>query len=173
MGAIIKEDSIKGRDLATAFKNLQDSDREELGNDYYNGGWNNAQGIVEVSKAKFDSGEPSKHEPAWAWCTNKPVGNTMKTKTTVTNYPAKGTRKWVTKYVVDDPRWSGTIVSELKQTEAIKKARALVEKNPDWKLEVYITKELQGENPKVAEINYKKSSKERDGRWDIKGCLPY
>jgi hypothetical protein len=173
MGAIIKEDSIKGRDLATAFKNLQDSDREELGNDYYNGGWNNSQGIVEVSKAKFDSGEPSKHEPAWAWCTHKPVKNNMKTKTTVANFPVKGTRKWVTKYVVDDPRWSGTIISELKQTEAIRKARALVEKNPNWKLEVYITKELQGAKPKVAEINYKKSSKEKDGRWDIKGCLAY
>ena len=30
MGAIHKEDSIQGRDLATAFKELQDSDREEL-----------------------------------------------------------------------------------------------------------------------------------------------
>ena len=173
MGAIHKEDSIKGKDLRTAFKNLQDSDREELGNDYYNGGWNNAAGIIEVSKKKFDSGEPSKHEPAWAWCTHKPVKNNMKIKTTVKNYPVKGTRKWVTKYMVDDPRWSGTIIEELKQADAIKKARALVEKNPEWKLKVYVAKVLEQHQPLVAEINYKKSSKEKDGRWDIKGCLAY
>jgi len=126
MGAIHKEDTITGRTLGEAFKALQDSDREELGNDYYNGSWHNAQGIVEVSRHKFENEEPSKHEPAWALCIKKPIGNNMKTKTTVTNYPAKGTRKWVTKYMVDDPRWAGTIIEELKQADAIKKARALV-----------------------------------------------
>ena len=50
MGAIHKEDTITGRDLRTAFKKLQDSDREELGSDYYNGSWHNAQGLVEVSR---------------------------------------------------------------------------------------------------------------------------
>lgn len=173
MGAIGKEDRITGRTLGEAFKELQDSDREELGNDYYSGGWNNASGIKEVSWDTFNNGEPDKHEDAWAVCTRKPVGNNMKTKTTVTNFPAKGTRKWVTKYVVDDPRWGSHIISELKQTEAIKKARNLVEKNPSWKLEVYITKELEGQNSKVAQINYKKSSTERDGAWDIKGVLSY
>lgn len=173
MGAIQKEDTITGRTLKEAFKKIQDSDREELGNDYYSGGWNNAQGVVEVSKAKFDSEDPGKHEPAWAWCTNRPIGNNMKTKTTVTNYPVKGTRKWVTKYMVDDPRWEGTIIEEYKQADAIKKARALVEKNPEWKLKVYIAKVLEQHQPLVAEIKYKKSSKERDGRWDIKGCLAY
>jgi len=174
MGAIIKEDTITGRDLKTAFKELQDSDREELGNDYYNGSWHNAQGLVEVSREKFYSDEePSKHEPAWALCIQKPIGNEMKTKTTVTNYPAKGTRKWVTKYMVDDPRWQGTIIEEYKQADAIKKARALVEKNPEWKLKVYIAKVLEQHQPLVAEINYKKSSKEKDGRWEIKGCLAY
>ena len=52
MGAISKEDSIQGRTLAIAFKELQDSDREELGDDSYSGGWNNAQGVIEVSKKK-------------------------------------------------------------------------------------------------------------------------
>jgi len=173
MGAIHKEDTIIGRTLGEAFKALQDSDREELGNDYYNGSWHNAQGIVEVSRHKFENEEPSKHEPAWALCIKKPIGNNMKTKTTVTNYPAKGTRKWVTKYMVDDPRWAGTIIEELKQADAIKKARALVEKNPTWKLKVYIAKVLEQHQPLVAEINYKKSSTERDGTWEIQGCLSY
>lgn len=173
MGAIGKEDSIRGRTLGEAFKELQDSDREELGNDYYNGGWNNATGIKEVSRDKFENGEPSKHEDAWALCTRKPVGNNMKTKTTVTNFPVKGTRKWVTMYEVLHPEWNSTVISEAKQADAIKKARILVEKNPSWELEVSITKRLVTDNVRVAKINYKKSSTERDGAWDIKGVLSY
>ena len=172
MGAIHKEDTITGRTLKEAFKEIQDSDREELGNDYYSGGWNNAQGVVEVSKAKFDSGYPGKHEPAWALCVGKPVGNNMKVKTKVTNYPAKGTRKWVTKYEVEHPVHGNIIVSELKQGDAIKKARELVERNPDWDLSVHLVKKLTTSS-RVADIEYKKSSKERDGKWDIKGVLPY
>jgi len=43
MGAIDKQATIKGKDLRTAFKNLQDCDREDYGSDVYSGGWNNAQ----------------------------------------------------------------------------------------------------------------------------------
>ena len=173
MGAIHKEDRITGRTLTEAFKYLQDSDREELGNDYYNGGWNNAQGIIEVSKAKFDSGEPSKHEAAWALCTRKPVENNMKTKTTVTNFPAKGARKWVTMYEATDRRYMNVYASEEKQTLAIKKARVIVEKNPDLVLDIHIVKKLINSSTKVADIKYKKSSTEKDGSWDIKGYLPF
>ena len=126
-----------------------------------------------MSKSKFDSGEPSKFEPAWAWCTNRPIGNNMKTKTTVTNYPIKETRKWVTVYEARDRRYMNVYVSEEKQTLAIKKARQIVEKDPTLNLEIHIVKKLINSNTKVAEINYKKSSKERDGRWEVKGCLPY
>lgn len=173
MGAINKEDTIKGRNLKTAFKELQDSDREELGNDYYNGSWHNAQGLIEVSKEKFYGDyDPSKHEPVWAFCTQKPIENNMKIKTSVKNYPSNGTRKWVTKYQVEHPVHGNIIVSELKQGDAIKKAREFVEKNPDWDLSVHLVKELTTSS-RVADIEYKKSSKERDGRWDIRGCLAY
>lgn len=172
MGAISKEDSIQGRTLAIAFKELQDSDREELGNDSYSGGWNNAQGVIEVSKKKFDSGEPDKHEPAWALCTHKPVGNNMKVKTKVINYPVKGTRVWLTKYQVQHPDTGSVIVSLNKQADAIKKARELVEENPGWRLSVVISKRLTSSS-RVADVEYKKSSKERDGKWEVKGCLAY
>lgn len=172
MGAITKEDSIQGRDLATAFKELQDSDKEEFGDDIYSGGWNNSPGVVEVSKTKFNSGEPSKHEHAWALCTHKPVGNDMKIKTKVTNYPAKSTRQWVTKYEVEHPVYGNILISELKQGEAIKKARKLVEQNPDWDLTVFISKRLKSSS-RVADIEYKKSSKEKDGRWVVKGTMSY
>jgi hypothetical protein len=176
MGAIQKEARIGGRTLASAFKQLQDEDREELGSDYYSGGWNNSQGVREVSKKEYDriikDDDISKHEPAIAVCVRKPILNTMKTKTTVTNYPNVGTRKWVTKYEVKDPKHGNVIISELKQADAIKKARALVEKNPDLELTVSITKNLASSS-KVAEIQYKKSSKERDGCWDIYGEISY
>ena len=172
MGAIDKEARIYGRTLSAAFKNIQDADEEESGTDIYSGGWNNISGVREVDKKTFDNYEPSKHEPAVALCIKKPIGNDMKVKTTVTNFPNTGTRKWVTKYQVDDVKWGNVIISEDKQADAIKKARALVEKNPDWELEVYIAKELQT-STKVAKINYKKASKERHGVWEIKGCASY
>ena len=108
----------------------------------------------------------------WALCISKPVGNNMKVKTKVTNYPAKGTRKWITKYEVEHPVHGNVIVSKLKQGDAIKKARELVEKNPDWNLSVHVVKKLTSSS-KVAGVEYKKSSKERDGYWEIKGVLPY
>jgi len=176
MGAIEKQATIKGRDLRTAFKKLQDSDREEYGDDSYSGGWNNAQGVVEVSRKEYQQSlidGVDKYEPAKAFCITKPIGNNMKTKTSVTNYPSKGTRKWVTKYQVNHPEWGNVIVSEDKQADAIKKTRELVEKNPDWILKVQITKQLESEETKVAIINYKKSSTERDGVWEINGTMSY
>ena len=172
MGGIRKEAKLTGKTLKSSFAQLQEYDRDELGSDYYSGGWNNAQGVVEVSEKKFNSGEPSKHEPVWALCIGKPIGNNMKVKTKVTNYPAKGTRKWVTKYEVEHPVRGNIIVSELKQGDAISKARKLVERNPDWDLSVFISKRLTSDS-RVADIEYKNSSKERNGMWEIKGCLPY
>tara|TARA_B100000767_G_scaffold88755_1_gene85254 strand:- start:74 stop:604 length:531 start_codon:yes stop_codon:yes gene_type:complete len=176
MGAIEKQATIKGKDLRTAFKNLQDCDREDYGCNVYSGGWNNAQGAVEVSRKEYQDylvNGVTKHEPAVAFCITKPIGNNMKTKTSVTNYPAKGTRKWVTKYQVNHPQWGNVLVSENKQADAIKKARELVEKNPDWILKVQITKVLESGETKVAIVNYKKSSTERDGVWEVNGTMPY
>ena len=176
MGAIEKQATIKGKDLRTAFKNLQDCDREDYGCNVYSGGWNNAQGVVEVSKQEYNQSlidGVTKHEPAKAWCMTKPIGNNMKTKTSVTNYPAKGTRKWVTEYQVLHPQWGNVIISCYKQADAIKEARELVEKNPHWILKVQIAKVLKSEDTKVAIVNYKKSSTERDGVWEVNGTMPY
>ena len=173
MGAIMKEDRINGRTLSSAFKSLQDYDREEMGNDYYSGGWNNAQGIVEVDADEFNNNDPSKHEPAWALCVQKPIGNTNANKSTVIDYPVKGTRKWSTKYQVIHPLHRDVCISEDKKGDAVKKAREMVSKNPDLSpLTINIVKVLDG-NSVVSKIEYKPSSKERDGIWEIKGCLAY
>lgn len=173
MGAILKEDRINGKTLKSAFRSLQEIDREELGNDYYSGGWNNAQGIVEVDADTFNNDEPGKHEPAWALCVQKPIENTNANKSTVIDYPAKGTRKWTTQYQVKHPIHGNVCISEDKKGDAVKKAREMVSKDPDLSpLNVEIVKVLDGKTV-VSEVQYKPSSRERDGIWEIKGCLSY
>tara|TARA_R110001606_G_scaffold19453_6_gene71340 strand:- start:3383 stop:3913 length:531 start_codon:yes stop_codon:yes gene_type:complete len=176
MGAITKTEVITGSTLKQAFSELQDLDRDELGSDHYSGGWNNLYGVTEVSKSKFDEcekeGGPSRHENGLAWCTRKPILNTMKVKTSVTSYPNVGTRKWTTKYEVECPKHGNILISELKQADAIKKARQLVEKDNTLRLTVHIVKTLESDS-KVATIDYKKSSTERDGTWEIIGTMSY
>ena len=176
MGAITQEARITGRTLEQAFNDLKESDREEHGTDPYNGSWYNSTGVEEVSASKFrvidKNGGPDKYEDAVALCVRKPILNNMKVKTSVTSYPSKGTRKWTTKYEVVHPETGNLIVSELKQAEAISKARAIVEKDSSLELTVEIVKVLES-NARVAEINYKRSSTERCGIWDIIGTMPY
>jgi hypothetical protein len=176
MGTIIKEATIRGKTLQEAFKTLQEEDRDEHGNDIYNGGWNNCQGIKEVTASEFDrklsAGDMSKHEPAVAKCTRKPVLNTNTIKTQVERFPNKGARKWVTKYVAYETQWGTQIVNEESQAEAIRKVREHVAKNPNQRISVDIIKELQGDT-KVATITYKPAKNEADGEWEIYGGMPY
>jgi len=173
MGGITKEARIKGRTLEIAFRELQDEDRDEYGNDTYSGGWNNSQGVREVSAKEFKE-DTNKFEPGFAVCVQKPIYNTNNIKTEVHRHPNKETRKWVTKYVASPTNGSDTYVgiSEDKLANAITKARVFVEKNTDTPLSIHIIKELQS-TTLCAEIKYKRSTKERDGIWEIKGTLPY
>jgi hypothetical protein len=176
MGTMERFATIQGRTLQEAFKELQNEDESEYGQDIYSGRWNNCQGVREVSPSEFDKryaeSDISKHEVAIAKCVQKPIGNTNKVKTQVTNYPNKGARKWVTKYVAET--WDrGIIVEEESQTEAIKKARLYVDKHPDVTLTVHITKKLVSSPTKVAVIGYKPAKNERDGVWEIFGAMSY
>ena len=173
MGAITKETTIEGKTLKSAFAELQREEREEYGDDIYSGGWHLASGVRELKSREGDieDYEPSKHEDAVAVCVCPPKLNKNKIKTTVENFPQKGTRKWETVYKVRD--WEGCYLAKDKsQTGAIKKARALIDKDPNLRLEVYIGKELVGAT-KVAKISYKPSTNEKDGRWHIKGTMSY
>lgn len=176
MGGIHKTARIKGKTLELAFRELQEDDSYEYGNDIYSGGFNNAVGVKEVSTSEYDkrlrNDDLSKHERCIAKCLSKPVKNTMKVKTKVTNFPAKSTRKWETKYEVEHPVHGNIIISTLKQGDAISKARKLVEKNPHWDLSVHVVKKLTSSS-RVADIEYKKSSKEKDGVWEVSGILSY
>lgn len=173
MGAIGKEARIKGRTLEIAFRRLQNEDENEYGHDTYSGGWNNSQGVREVSAKEFEE-DTNKFEPGFALCVQKPIYNTNTIKTEVNRHPNKEARNWITKYVARPTNGSDTYVgiSEDKLANAITKARVFVEKNPDTPLSIHITKELQS-TTLCADIKYKRSTKERDGIWEIKGTLPY
>ncbi len=176
MGTIQRRATISGKTLQEAFQKLQAGDKAEKGDDIYSGGWNNCCGIREVSPEKFDRRDDiNKHEGAIAKCIKKPIGNKNKIKTVVTNFPVKGARKWETKYEAtsDTKGWDTIIVSETKQAEAIKKVRDYVGKHPDETIDLHIVKVLKDVDSKVATINYKKSSAERYGVWEIFGAMSY
>ena len=184
MGATLITRHGRGKDMADAFRKLQIEAEEEYGNDAYNGEINNCSlsGDVGSHRGKFDEDD---HFEEWlyenklskrsavGYCTQNPVVNTNKIRTTVTNYPQKGTRKWETRYVAESLRSDRHIgISEKSQTEAIKKARAYVEKHPDVSLRISITKILVGSDTKVAGIDYKKAGNERDGCYTFVALAP-
>jgi hypothetical protein len=171
-------------------KNMQDAFRKAKAeaDDYYghqegySGAINNCElaGDVTHKKGGFDEDDyfhqwildNTEKRDVKGYCKTPPVTNTNKIKTVVTNYPQKGTRKWVTKYRGVD-KWEGDVVCEAdSQTECIKQARAYVEKNPNKMIEVQIHKALEGGKFKVADINYKKASNEKDGLYVFVGWAP-
>jgi hypothetical protein len=181
MGSIRKYETISGRTLQEAFKKLQEEDGYETGHEIYSGSWVNCQGIREVSAEIYDrmveNDEVTKFETGIAKCITKPIGNTNTIKTEVKRIPNKGTRQWKTVYVAVPMYGYGDIVpvqiKEEKLQDAIDKARKYIEKHPDTPLQIKIAKELQQVDPLCAEIRYKKSSKERDGVWEICGAMSY
>jgi hypothetical protein len=99
-----------------------------------------------------------------AICLEKPVANTNKTKSQVTNLVTKGTKKWVLKYTVGLQRDDMPLGSYDTKGEAVEKARKYTEQTGET-TEVYMEKTLEKITPIVARITYKKSSTEKLGRW--------
>lgn len=175
MGGLTKNDTISGKTLNSAFSKIQKSDEEEYGNDIYSGGWNNAYDIREVDSKEFEKFQNGNIEKSLvvAKVLRKPIKNTNKIKTSVLNFPVKGSRQWVTRYEARAGEWNSVIASEFKQADAIKKVREYVEKHPERSVSLHITKQLVGGDTKVAEISYKKSTTEKDGQWEIYGVMSY
>lgn len=177
MGTIIKRTTIEGRTLTEAFENLQEEDRHEKGGDFYSGGWNNSSGVTVVSAKEFDkrreNEDVDKWSPAIAKLLIKPVENKNSIKSAVKNFPNKGTRKWETVYI--GYYGEGRSLTPMdSQSAAIQKAREFVSENPSaGTVYIHIEKRLTKNNTKVAEVNYKKSSTEKDGKWEILGAMSY
>jgi hypothetical protein len=183
MGACSIVVTASGNSMSDAFNKAVEEANDEYGHQQgYSGEINNCELVGDVTHRRGEFKEDdffhqwildnTDKRDVKGYCARKPVTNSNKIKTVVTNYPQKGTRKWVTKYIALD-KWTGTAVCEAdSQTECIKKARAYVEKHPDKMLEVQIQKTLVGGKNKVADINYKKASKEKPGLYTFVGWAP-
>ena len=182
MGACSIEVTASGKSMADAFKNAQEEAREEYGNDSYNGQINNCSLVGDVSHKQGEFKEQdffhtwildnTNKRDVKGYCSRKPVTNTNKIKTVVTNYPQKGTRKWVTNYIGVTAFDGDVICEDISQTECIRKAREYVENNPNKRVEIQIRKVLIGGKVKVADINYKQASNEKAGQYTFVGWAP-
>ena len=182
MGACSIVISATGKSMQNAFRNAQEEAREEYGNDSYNGQINNCEldGDVTHKRGEFKEDDffhdwildNTNKRDVKGYCVREPKGNKNKTKSVVTNYPQKGTRKWSTWYLIHNS-WTDEILGgDASQTEAIKKARAYVEKHPNINIDVRITKKLDEGQIKVADVKYKKASDEREGLYTFIGWAP-
>lgn len=185
MGACSIKVYATGTSMQDAFNNAQREAEEEYGHQQGYSGAINCCDLVRDVTNKFNNFSEEDDFEEWilshtnkrdvyGYCTNKPITNKNKVKTVVHNIPQKGTRKWETRYVAEDRngQYNNFHISEKTQTEAIKKARAYVEKNPNARLEITITKELVEGNTTCAKIDYKKASNERNGHFVFVGFAP-
>jgi hypothetical protein len=185
MGACSIIVSAQGKNMRDAFNNAVQEANEEYGHQQgYSGAINNCELTGDWTNKRSNYPEDDHFHEAIlqyankrdviGYCTQDPIGNTNKTKSEVKNMPQHGSRKWETRYIAV-PRYGdspNTGISEKTQTEAIKKARAYVEKNPGLMLEVRVTKILTEGQTVCAEVRYKKSSRERLGSYTFVGWAP-
>jgi hypothetical protein len=179
MGATDFFTTASGKNIKEAYSKAVEYAIDEYGNDSYNGTISTTISVKDVTaeyhKSKMELEEfmneylnkKGTKRDCYAICLNPPIENNNKTKTVVKNKPYKGTRKWETVYDVTD--YSGEIfTTKLLKEEAIVEARKRTEKTGD-KTYIRLRKRLVGSDYCVAEIEYKKSDKERPGRWKFFG----
>ena len=162
-----------GKNAKDAYSDLIEDSVERYGDDPYNGTISTTTGFQDVTdvfqKSKKDVNafidseiEKLSKRKCLAVCIKKPVENTNKIKTQVDHVVEKGTRKWVTKYVVyDDDR---IIHMYDMKADAVKKAREFTEKTKTSTI-IRLEKHLEKSSSVVARVTYKKSEKEADGTW--------
>lgn len=176
MGACSFQNTGSGKTMREAYSNLCAYAENEYGHqDGYNGTISTTSGFRDVTSDFKRSGKSLQNfindniERAEKWgsclaiCIEEPKGNTNKIKSQVNNIVTSGTKKWILKYVVSDN--SGSVIgSALTKGDALKIAREYTEKT---QMGTYIEmrKVLEKGSPKVAEITYKKSTTEKQGKF--------
>jgi hypothetical protein len=174
MGTQLNTLTVRGKSMNAAFNDACRDAKEEHGSDYYNGEINNtnlckdvtAQHKAAKDKNKFIEEMFDKLSKGDCFGVELEAAkqNTNKTKSVVTPIVQKGTKKWETRYVAELP-WTGEqVASEKTQGAAIKKARAYCEKH-QCRCNIYVTKVMTKGDTKVAEVSYKQSKTEKDGKY--------
>ena len=175
MGACSFQNTGRGKTMSNAYSNLCADAREEYGHqDGYNGTISTTSGFRDVTSEFKRSGKSLQSfiddniERADKWgsclaiCIDEPKGNANKVKTQVKNIVTPGTKKWVLKYVVT--AYGNVIASKETKGEAVKIAREHTEKTQE-RTYIDVAKVLEKGSTKVAEIEYKKSTTEKEGKF--------
>lgn len=175
MGASFFQTTYRGKDIRDAYNSAVDEAEEEYGHDSYNGTISTtiSFGVVDKTKEYKASGkslqdyintwaDKGEKRRCYAVCLEEPKTNTNKIKTQVEHFVTKGTKRWLLKYVVMSP--DGEIGSYDTKGDAVKKAREHTEKYLS-STTVHMEKRIDKANSRVAKITYKRSDKEKDGKW--------
>ena len=175
MGACSFQNVGRGKTMQEAYKNLCAEAREEYGHqDGYNGTISTTSGFHDVTSEFKRSGKDlqsfidanidraNKWGSCLAICIDEPKANTNKVKTQVKNIVTPGTKKWVLKYVVT--AYGNVIASKNTKGEAVKIAREHTEKTQE-RTYIDVAKVLEKGSTKVAEVEYKKSTTEKGGKF--------
>ena len=176
MGACSIHVTATGMSMREAFNNaVEEAEREHGHEQGYSGAINCCELVKTVKNGLFSDQDillNTEKREVWGYCTQEPITNQNKTKSAVENFPQKGTRKWETIYSIEDYHGE-EIASAKSQTDAIKKARLMIEKEPQMRrLNIVITKKLIEGNTKCATVTYKSSNKERKGNYTFVGMAP-
>lgn len=173
MGGIDFRCKAFGKTVNEAYNNAVEDAETEYGQDSYNGTISTTDGLEDVTDKYKKSGKTmekfidevlsrANKRDCFAIELVKPIANDMKTKTQVEHIVKSGTKKWVLRYVVRHV--DHFIGSWPTKGEALKDARKYTENN-QVSTTISIEKYLEKGSNVVAKINYKKSSKERQGQW--------
>lgn len=178
MGACSFINRGRGKSARQVYDNLVDNAESEYGHDPYNGTISTTHGFSDVtnewkaSKLDIDKfinkklNDANKYD-CFAVCVDPPKVNSSKTKTKVEHIVTKGTKKWVTKYVVFDH--DHAISSYTTKGDAVKAARAHTEKTLRTTV-VSVIKSMEKGSSQLARITYKRSINEKDGSYYFFGC---
>lgn len=174
MGASFFRTTYRGKSLSDAYKNAVEDAEEEYGHDSYNGTISTTHNLFDKTK-EYKAGNKSLNEYIDSWvekgckrdcfaiCLEEPKTNTNKIKTQVEHIITPGTKKWVLKYCVYtyDAKILGSYNTK---GDAVKRAREYTEKTQET-THIAMEKHLEKGTATVAKITYKRSDKEKDGKW--------
>jgi hypothetical protein len=166
----------RGKNVKDAYNRAVERAEETYGHqEGYSGQINSSAGYRDVTKEwkasklsmeaymEKELDRLTKHQGAQAICIEEPKENTNKVKSQVEHIVTPGTKKWILKYEVED-REGSVISSAVSKGDAVKMARAYTEKH-QRSTKVIMRKVLEKTNPVVANVSYKRSSQEKEGRW--------
>ena len=175
MGACTFHFTQRGKTMQDAYRNACNEAEEEYGHQQgYNGTISTTSGYRDLTSEFKRSGKSlndfvsqkldtmSKRDCA-AITLEEGKANTNKVKSKVNHIVTKGTKKWVLYYVVET-RSGDEIGAKKTKGDAVKIARTHTEKTQE-RTYIKMEKRLEGVSSRVAEIEYKHSTTEKEGKY--------